>query len=124
MVIKYYTHQNPPCLLGETFKEPSLTRESDYVSLENLFERFCLAGRKPTYFKGAAELSAEEKDQILNQADYADLAEADLTEQKAFIDTVNVSVNTPKQEKVVKEPTQPAKQDVPEQPKADEPKDA
>lgn len=124
MTINYYTHQNPPSLLGETFKEPTLTRESDYVSLENLFERFCLSGHKPTYFKCAAELSAEEKDQILNQADYADLAEADLTEQKTFIDTVNAAVNAPKQKEEVKEPTQPAKQDVPEQPKADEPKDA
>ena len=121
MPIKYYTHQNPPQIMGETFTEPSLTRESDYVSLENLFERFCVAGCQPTYFKGASDLTAEEKDQLLGETDVADLAEEDLTVQKDFIDSVNSSVNAP-QEKEVKEPT-PAEPE-PEQPKADEPKDA
>ena len=50
MTIKYYTHQNPPQIMGETFTEPSLTRESDYVSLEHLFERFCLSGLQPQVF--------------------------------------------------------------------------
>lgn len=119
---KYYTHQNPPQIMGETFTEPSLTRESDYVSLENLFERFSVAGRKATMYKGASDLTAEEKEQLLAETDIADLQEMDLSEQRAFADSVLNQVIT-EQEKG-KEPTQTAKQDVPEQPKADEPKDA
>lgn len=120
MTIKYYTHQNPPQIMGETFTEPSLTRESDYVSLEHLFERFCLSGMQPQMFKGASDLTDEEKEQLLAETDIADLQEMDLSEQRAFADSVLSQVPS-KQEKEVKEPTQA--KPAPEQPKADEPKD-
>lgn len=86
--MKYHTHQHPPRIVGESFVLPSETRESDYVSLENLFERFRLAGYRPKSFVGAQGLSDEEKEALYDGADETELAEADLTEQRAFADAV------------------------------------
>lgn len=119
MTIKYYTHQNPPQIMGETFTEPSLTRESDYVSLENLFERFCLEGKQAQMFIGASQMSAEEKEQLLAETDVADLEEMDLVEQKAFADDVLNRVIAEQERK--EKPTQ--SQTEPEQPKAEEQKE-
>lgn len=117
MVIKYYTHQNPPPILAEPVSQlPDECRQSDYVSLEHLFERFMVSGASITNYLGAQSLSAEEKEQLFEQVTEDELQDMDIVEQKAFVDNVFNSV------KEVKEPTQPKAE--PEQPKADEPKDA
>lgn len=119
MTIKYYTYQNPPPILAEPKSSlPDECRQSDYVSLENLFERFMVSGASVTNYLGAQSLSAEEKEELFEQVTEDELQDMDIVDQKEFVDNVFSSVK-----EVVKEPTQPKAE--PEQPKAEEkPQDA
>lgn len=123
MTVKYYTIQTPPPLLPEV--ESTLTdlcRQSDFVSLPDLIQRFLVSGAHYEEYACAQSLSAEEKEALFEQQDFEDLADSDLVEQKAFIDSVNKSVLG--QQKTVdtetkEKPTQ-SKETAPEQPETAE----
>lgn len=120
---KYYTHQNPPQLGGEVFKEPSLTRESDYVSIEQIFAKFGMDSNMiPVQYRAIASLSPEERDILDNATPYDELEDEDITVQQEFINRTMSSLK--KKTVVEKEPTQPsAKEAAPEKP-AKEPENA
>ena len=118
-MIKYYTHQNPPPVLAEPESQLSdECRQSDYIPLPTLLERFIASGARLQEYLGAQSLSAEEKEALFDQQDVEDLAEMDLVDQKAFIDRVQSSAKQQKEE--VKKPTQPEKQVEPEKPETAE----
>lgn len=115
MTIKYYTLQSPPPVLAEPVSElPDECRQSDYIPLSNLLERFLSSGARLTQYLGSQSLSAEEKEKMFEQVDVDDLAEADLSEQKAFMDSVNdvllTSVKTVEQKPTQVEEPAPEKQ--------------
>lgn len=118
MVIKYFTLQNPTSVLAEPkSKLPDLCRQSDFVPLPALLERFIASGARYTQYMGAQDLSAEEKEALWESEDVADLAEEDISVQRAFADAV---LNSVMKKKEVKEPEQPVKQDAPEKPETAE----
>lgn len=86
-----------------------MCRQSDFVPLPSLLERFLVSGARYTQFMSAQALSAKEKELMFEQVDADDLTEMDLVDQKAFVDSVAANVSTS-----TKEPTQPVKQDAPE----------
>lgn len=105
-MIKYYTHQNPPSALAEPkSKLPDETRQSDFVPLPTLLERFIASGARYTEFMGAQALSADEKEALFEGMDVADLQDLDIAEQKAYVDEV-LSQVIAKQDKEEKQPTQ------------------
>lgn len=119
--MKFHTIQNPPLLKGETFTEPSLTRESDYVSIEQIFAKFGMDRNMiPVQYRPISQLSPEERDILDNATPFDELEEEDIVIQQAFIDDTLSSV---KQTAVEKEPTQPRAEDEPEKP-ATEPENA
>lgn len=119
-MIKYYTHQTPPPVLAEPeSKLPDECRQSDFVPLPTLLERFIVSGAHYTEYMGAQGLSAEEKESLFESQDVEDILEDDLSVQKAFADSVLNQV-VQQQDKKEKEPTQPEKQDEPEKPETAE----
>lgn len=118
MKVTYITQQTWEKVYEPENKEPSLTRESDFVSIEELFAKFKLDEMFKDVYRPIAELSPEEKDVLYNGTDLDDLADEDISVQKDFIDSVVNSVSEKKTEKTAEksEPTQTAKQDEPEQP--------
>lgn len=118
MKITYLTQQTWEKVYEPENKEPSLTRESDYVSIEDLFAKFkanpMLADLYQA-FKPIAQLSPEEKDVLYNGTDLDDLADEDILVQKEFIDSVHDSILKKPEEKVEKEnANQTVKQDDPQ----------
>lgn len=119
-MIKFHTIQNPPSALAEPkSKLPDQCRQSDFVPLPTLLERFIVSGEKYTEYMGAQSLSAEERDAVFNGVDVDDLDD-DIAVQKAYADEVLKQVVT-KQDKKESEPTQT--ESAPEQPKAETPKE-
>lgn len=119
MSVKFYTIQNPPPVLAEPKSElPDECRQSDFVPLTILLERFIASGAKYMEYMGAQSLSAEEKEALFNETTVDDLDD-DIAVQKAFADGVLNSVIA-SQEKEEKKPTQPEKQDEPEKPETAE----
>lgn len=117
MEIKYYTIQDPPPVLAEVKSElPDECRQSDFVPLPSLLEKFLISGANYTKYRQAQALSAEEKENLFESNDVADLADMDLVDQKAFIDETMAKVSQQEKE-VVKEPTQATPE--PEQAKKD-----
>lgn len=104
MTIKFGTFQTYKYVYEPENKDPSLTRASEYVSVEELFARFKAYEGLVEVFKPIAELSPEEKDVLYNGTDLDDLADEDLVVQKAFLDEVQESLKAKKVEK--DEPTQ------------------
>lgn len=119
--MKFHTIQNPPLCHGETFKEPTLTRASDYVSIEEIFAKYGMDGNmNPIMYTPIAQLSPEERFIIENSTPIDELEDEDITVQQEFINRTLKSVVSKKEE--VKEPT-PAKEPEPEKP-ATEPENA
>ena len=108
MTIKFYTIQNPPPVLAEPeSKLPDECRQSDYIPLETLLQRFIATGGQFQQYMTAQSLSAEEKEALFNEPD---LEDEDIAVQKAFADDILNKVIKEQE----KEPTQPVKQDEPE----------
>lgn len=109
MTIKFYTIQNPPPVLAEPeSKLPDECRQSDFIPLETLLQRFIATGGQFEQYMMAQGLSAEEKEALFNEPD---LDDEDIAVQKAFADNILNKV-IKAQEK--REPTQPVKQVEPE----------
>lgn len=83
--IKYFTHQNPPVCGAEVFLLPTETRESDNMNLDETIARFFPNG--PQKFISASDLSVEDRDKLFDDPE-VELEEADISEQKAFINEV------------------------------------
>ena len=76
--MKFYTIQNPPLCHGETFKEPTLTRASDYVSIEEIFAKYGMDNNlNPIMYKPIAQLSPDERDIIENSTPIDELEDED-----------------------------------------------
>lgn len=104
MTIKYYTHNNPPLLGGEVFKKESLTRQSDFIDIKDTIARFSRAGliNKPNY----SPLTPDEKEELFDSLTDMELMDADLVEQKNFVDQINqtkVPVSEKEEKEVVEE---------------------
>lgn len=124
MKITYLTQQTWEKVYEPENKEPSLTRESDYVPIEELFAKFkanAVLADLYQAFKPIAQLSTEEKEVLYNGTDLDDLADEDILVQKEFIDSMKEAVSELKpEEKDSKEnANQTAKQDDP-QPSAEQ----
>lgn len=117
MKIKYYTHQNPPPLMAEPkSKLPDETRQSDFVPLPTLLERFLASGAKYTEYMSAQSLSAEDREALFEGVDVDDLDD-DIAVQKAYADEVLNQVIS-NQDKKEEKPTQTKSE--PEQAQKDE----
>lgn len=86
MRIKYFTHNNAPLIQGETSELPSECRVSDNMDIKETIARFFRAGalNVPVY----EPISAEEKEQMFDGLSEQELEDADLVEQKNFLDQV------------------------------------
>ena len=95
MTIKYYTHNNPPKLLGEVFDKKTLTRQSDFMDIKDTIARFYKSGllTKPVY----GPLTDKEKEDMFDEITDSDIMDSDLVEQKDFVDQIN-KPNVPIQE--------------------------
>lgn len=117
-MIKFHTIQKLPPNRPEMFSKPSLTRASEYESIESMFARFIgQGGLAPTY----RTPTADERDVMDNSLDYADLEDEDLVVQKMFIDSVAEELEKKSKKKEVEQPTQ--EKPAPEKP-ATEPENA
>lgn len=115
--ITYLTQQTWEKVYEKENKEPSLTRTSDYIPIEELFAKFRATDFLMEQFTPIARLSPDEREVLENDPDIDDLADADLVEQKAFIDDVldGLAFRQAESEKEKEaEPTQP--KDEPEPP--------
>lgn len=125
MTIKFYTIQNPPPVLAEPKSElPDECRQSDFVSLPTLLERFIASGAKYMEYMGAQSLSAEEKEALFESVDIDDLDD-DIAVQRAFADSIVDKLvkeqDKREQEKKENKPTQSeSKQIEPEKPETAE----
>lgn len=105
-MFKYYTIQNPPPSLPEPeSKLDDLCRQSDFVPLPTLLERFLVSGAQYTRYMQAQALSAEDKERLFEVDDVSDLADMDLVEQKEFIDNAMANMSAIQKE-AEKKPTQ------------------
>lgn len=103
MTIKYYTIQNPPPVLAEPKSDlPDECRQSDFVPLPTLLERFIASGAKYMEYMGAQSLSAEEREALFESTTIDDLDD-DIAVQHAFVSSVEDKAKAVNKEK---EPTQ------------------
>lgn len=90
-MINYYTIQNPPVLGGEKTVSQSLTRQSDNMDIKELITRFFPYGYEaPAPFE---HLTGAALDEVFDGVSDIELEDADLVEQKNFVEQVTAKSN-------------------------------
>lgn len=102
-MVKYYTHQNPPVLPGEVSSNPSETRQSDTMDIQETIARFFRQGGVIPQQLDATSLTAEEKEAMFDAVSEDEIMDADLSEQKSFVDEVSGTLSKQANEKDIAE---------------------
>lgn len=86
--MKYYTLQKPPILKGEVSSLPSVTRQSDTMDIKETIASFFRQGGVIPQQMRASDLTEEEREAIFDSPSEDELLDADIVDQKNYVEDV------------------------------------